>query len=121
MPPQVVDGALLACSFGSSPAALTVTPTTPAEGGGARAATIADFAPLANIGAFGLCSSPSNPQVAAANSPQPCVPATASPWVPGSAAVTIAGQPALHSACTCNCLWAGVISVIDPGQQAVQP
>jgi hypothetical protein len=34
--------------------------------------------------------------------------------------VTIGGLPALDNACTCNCLWAGVISVISPGQQAAQ-
>jgi hypothetical protein len=123
----VVDGAILTCSFGSTPSALAASPASPAGGASAGAATIMDCAPFANIRPFGICSSPSNPQVIAATSaaagvftPQPCVPATASPWVPGSTAVTVGDQPALDSACTCNCLWAGVISVISPGQQAAQ-
>ena len=122
----VVDGAVLTCSFGAAPSTLSASPS-PAGGTNAGAATIMDFAPFANIRPFGICSSPANPQVIAATSaaagvftPQPCIPATASPWVPGSPAVTIGGQPALDNACTCNCLWAGVISVISPGQQAAQ-
>ena len=123
----VVDGAIVACTFGAAPSALAALPANPTRGSNSAAATIMDFAPMVNIQPFGICSSPANPQVVAATSaaagvftPQPCIPATASPWVPGSPAVTIAGQPALDSACTCNCLWAGVISVISPGQQAAQ-
>ena len=123
----VVDGAIVACTFGAAPSALAALPANPTRGSNSAAATIMDFAPMVNIQPFGICSSPANPQVIAATSaaagvftPQPCIPATASPWVPGSPAVTIAGQPALDSACTCNCLWAGVISVISPGQQAAQ-
>ena len=123
----VVDGAVLTCSFGAAPSMLAASPANPTRGSNGAAATIMDFAPMVNIQPFGICSSPANPQVIAATSaaagvftPQPCVPATASPWVPGSPTVTIAGQPALDSACTCNCLWAGVISVISPGQQAAQ-
>ena len=118
---SVVDGAVITCTFGAAPSVLAASPTSPARGGGAAAATVMDFAPMVNIKPFGLCSSPTNPQVSAAlGAPQPCVPATVSPWVPGSPAVAIAGQPALDSACTCNCLWAGVISVIAPGQQATK-
>jgi len=123
----VVDGAIVACTLGAAPSALAALPANPTRGSNSAAATIMDFAPMVNIQPFGICSSPANPQVIAATSaaagvftPQPCVPATASPWVPGSPTVTIAGQPALDSACTCNCLWAGVISVISPGQQAAQ-
>ena len=123
----VVDGAIVTCTFGAVPSALASLPANPTRGSNSAAATIMDFAPMVNIQPFGICSSPANPQVIAATSaaagvftPQPCVPATASPWVPGSPTVTIAGQPALDSACTCNCLWAGVISVISPGEQAAQ-
>jgi len=123
----VVDGAIVTCTFGAVPSALAALPANPTRGSNSAAATIMDFAPMVNIQPFGICSSPANPQVIAATSaaagvftPQPCIPATASPWVPGSPAVTIGGQPALDSACTCNCLWAGVISVISPGQQAAQ-
>ena len=117
----VVDGAVLTCSFGAAPSALAASPASPAGGTSAGAATIMDFAPFVNIRPFGLCSSPTNPAVInALGAPQPCIPATVSPWVPGSPAVTIGGLPALDSACTCNCLWAGVVSVITPGQQAAQ-
>ena len=116
----VVDGAVVSCSFGSTPSILAASPASPANGTSAGAATIMDFAPFANIRPFGLCSSLANPAVFSSGSPQLCVPATASPWVPGSPAVTIGGLPALDSACTCNCLWAGVVSVITPGQQAAQ-
>jgi hypothetical protein len=29
---------------------------------------------------------------------------------------TIGGMPALHNACTCMCMWAGVIAITSPGQ-----
>jgi hypothetical protein len=123
----VVDGAVVTCSFGTAPSALAALPTSPARGASGAAATVMDFVPISNIIPFGLCTSPTNPQVIAATAaasgvftPQPCVPATVSPWVPGSPAVTVAGQPALDSSCTCNCLWAGVISVVSPGQQAAK-
>ena len=123
----VVDGAVLTCSFGASPSSLAASPASPAHGGSVSAATIMDFAPMANIKPFGICSSPTNPQVIAATAaalgvftPQPCIPATVSPWIPGSPAVTIAGQPALDSACTCNCLWAGAVSIVSPGLQAAK-
>jgi len=117
----VVDGAIVACTFGAAPSALAALPANPTRGSNSAAATIMDFAPMVNIKPFGLCSSPANPAVNTPPfTPKPCIPATASPWVPGSPAVTIGGQPALDSACTCNCLWAGVISVISPGQQAAQ-
>ena len=97
----VVDGAIVACTFGAAPSALAALPANPTRGSNGAAATIMDFAPMVNIQPFGICSSPANPQVIAATSlaagvftPQPCVPATVSPWVPGSPAVTIGGQPA---------------------------
>ena len=96
----VVDGAIVACTFGAAPSALAALPANPTRGSNSAAATIMDFAPMVNIQPFGICSSPANPQVIAATSaaagvftPQPCIPATASPWVPGSPAVTIGGQP----------------------------
>jgi hypothetical protein len=90
-------------------------------------ATIQDHVPMLNIMPFGLCMSPSNPQVAAATAaalgvltPQPCIPATASPWVPGAVTVEIDHQVALDNLSVCNCMWGGVINVADPGQQTVE-
>ena len=62
MPRQVVDGAILKCSFGTTPSVMGVLPknvswnTTPA-------ATILDHVPMTNIRPFGMCMSIANPQV----------------------------------------------------------
>lgn len=122
MPIQVVDGAQIMCNFGTSPSSLTVLPanrtttTTPT-------ATIMDNIPMVNIIPFGMCITPSNPQVAAATAaalgvltPQPCLPVTTAPWAPGAAQTVVAVAPALHEACTCSCMWGGVISVMFAGQ-----
>ncbi len=76
-----------------------------------------------NIKPFGMCTSPSNPQVIAATAaamgvltPQPCLPVTPAPWVPGAITVQIGNQVALDNAAKCNCMWAGVIGVTMPGQ-----
>jgi hypothetical protein len=68
-----------------------------------------------------------NPEVAAATTtalgvltPMPCIPATVTPWAPGSPTVTIANMPALNNSCTLNCMWGGVITIEDPGQNQVQ-
>jgi hypothetical protein len=125
---HVVNGAQLMCSFGVAPGSLTVIPMgVPVKVGGQFAGTVMDNKPTANIAPFGMCTSPSNPQVAAATSaalgvltPQPCIPATASPWTPGSPTVTVGRQPGLTNSCTCNCMWGGVITVANPGQTTTQ-
>jgi hypothetical protein len=128
---QVCAGAMLQCSFGMAPSALVVTPekgvltTTPA-------ANIMDHIPIKNIVSFGMCTTQSNPAVAAATSaataaalgvytptPAPCVPATAAPWAPGSPTVLIGNMPALNESSKCMCTWGGVISVTNPGQTSV--
>ena len=66
---QVAATAQLMCSFGVAPSALTVVPKgKPVQAGGQMAATIQDFAPNVNIMPFGMCTTLSNPQVAAATS-----------------------------------------------------
>ena len=125
---QVVATAQLMCSFGVAPAVLSVIPKgLPVQAGGQMAATIQDFMPNANIPPFGMCTTPSNPQVAAATSaamgvltPQPCIPMTTSPWTPGSPTVQINGAPALTSTCTCTCMWGGAITITSPGQMTTQ-
>jgi Domain of unknown function (DUF4280) len=120
---QVAATAQLMCSFGVAPSALTVVPKgKPVQAGGQMAATIQDFAPNVNILPFGMCTTLSNPQVAAATSaalgvltPQPCIPVT-TPWKPGSPTVQINGAPALTNSCTCQCSWGGVITISSPGQ-----
>jgi len=123
MPTQVVNSAQIACSFGAAPSVLTVLPVNRVMVCNQPAATIMDHQPMVNIAPFGLCLSPANPQVIAATAaalgvftPQPCIPVTLSPWVPGAVTVPIVNQPALDNVSTCNCAWAGVISVVMPGQ-----
>lgn len=125
MPLQVVNTAQIACSFGTVPSVLTVLPVNRVNVGHQPAATIMDHQPLVNIAPFGMCLSLANPQVVAATSaalgvftPQPCIPMTLMPWAPGAVTVPIAHQPALDNVSTCTCLWAGVISVVAPGQPA---
>ena len=63
---QVSKGASIQCSFGAAPATLSVIPSSMVNADGNAAATIMDYAPYANIPAFGMCSAPTNPMVAAA-------------------------------------------------------
>ena len=127
MPQQVVNGAMLQCSFGMAPSTLVVLPINRALVGNQPAANIMDHIPMANIMPFGMCQSIANPVVAAATAaalgvltPMPCIPATAAPWVPGSPTVLIGGQPALNSTSQCMCNWAGVIQITNPGQTTTQ-
>jgi hypothetical protein len=114
---------MMMCTFGMAPSTLTALPTPMVQCGGMPAATIMDFAPMANIAPFGMCMSPANPEVAAATAaamgvltPMPCVPATAAPWTPGAPTVTLGGMPALDSVSMCTCTWGGMISITFPGQ-----
>ena len=72
MPFQVVNGAQLACPFGSSPSNLVVLPLNRTTIGNQPEATIQDYVPMLNIMPFGMCMSPSNPQVAAATAADIC-------------------------------------------------
>jgi hypothetical protein len=74
-----------------------------------------DHIPMTNVAPFGMCQSVSNPQVAAAQSPQPCIPVLPAPWSPGASVVTIQGLKALSDDSTCNCTWAGTVSITNPG------
>ncbi len=124
---KVVNGANLACSFGSAPSTFAVLPANQVQTAKQPAATVMDHIPMTNIMPFGMCKTPSNPQVAAATSaalgvltPQPCTPATSSPWTPGAISVLIANFAALDSTSMCTCMWGGVITITDPGETSVQ-
>ncbi|HEY4346143.1 MAG TPA: DUF4280 domain-containing protein [Gaiellaceae bacterium] len=119
----VVTGAQLTCSFGGGPATFAATGVQVSST--APAGVITDITP-ANVSGFIMCLSPSNPQVIAATSaalgvftPQPCIPVLTGPWAPGSLKVKVGGVPALDNASTCNCAWAGVVTVASPGQVKV--
>src|ERR1700736_2795897 len=122
MPGGVVgNGAMMRCALGTTPSTLVVPPVPLVTVASQPAATIMDFKPMANIPPFGMCLSPANPQVAAATAaalgvftPQPCIPATTTPWTPGAPTVLIAGQPALTTTSTCQCVWGGVIAITSP-------
>lgn len=118
----VCMGAMMQCSFGAAPSSLVVLPTNKVMTG-TPAATIMDHAPIVNVPPFGMCSSPSNPTVAAATAaalgvltPMPCVPVTPAPWVPGSPTVLIGNMPALNNSSKLMCTWGGVIQITAPGQ-----
>jgi uncharacterized protein DUF4280 len=122
----VADGAQLVCDMGTTPSLLTVLPGPPHSAAApvpaVLLATVSDFVPMTNIASFGMCNSPANPAVAAATAaksgaftPAPCVPATADPWSPPEPAA-ISADPAFDQLATCQCLWAGTVTVVDPGQ-----
>jgi hypothetical protein len=122
----VCQGAQLTCIFGVAPSVLTVLPVNRVLTSKNPAATIMDNKPLVNILPFGMCITPSNPQVAAATAaafgvlvPQPCIPVITAPWMPGSPTVLIGGQPTLNATSQCMCAWGGVIKPISPGQFTV--
>src|ERR1022692_869084 len=86
MPLQVCMGAMMQCSFGMAPSSLVVLPTNKVFTNQMPDANIMDHIPMTNIMPFGMCQSPSNPEVAAATAaalgvltPMPCVPATPAP------------------------------------------
>ncbi len=123
MAKQVIMGATLECSEGTTPTSLLVIPSHMVMVEGRPAATKMDYAPIVNIPTFGMCNSSSNPAVIAATAaasgtktPAPCVPATVAPWDSGSPSVKLGGNEALTDECTCSCLWNGTIEVSDAGQ-----
>ncbi len=126
MAQQVTNGAMIACSFGTTPGQMTVMPANRVNAGNMPAATIMDNKPMANVAPFGMCTTLSNPQVASATSaaqgvltPQPCIPVITAPWSPGSPTVLIGSQPALNNTCQLTCTWGGMITISNAGQQTV--
>lgn len=119
---HVCTGAMLQCAMGVAPSTFNATPRTVMTSN-MMAGNIIDNIPMVNIMPFGMCISPANPQVALATAaamgvltPQPCIPNTPAPWVPGSPTVLVENMPALNETSKLMCLWAGVISVVVPGQ-----
>ena len=119
-------GAICTCSFGMAPCPLTVNRQMSIQGSGLPVATIFDNTP-ANLTTFGMCTSLSNPVVSAATTaalgvltPQPCTPALTAPWSMGSTTVLFENKPALLHSSKLNCMWGGVIQIVQPGQQTVQ-
>ena len=127
MPLQVCMGAMMQCSFGVAPSSLVVLPTNKVMTNNVPDANIMDHIPMVNIMPFGMCSSPSNPTVAAATAaalgvltPMPCIPATPAPWVAGAPTVLLGNFPSLDNVSQLMCIWGGVITFSDAGEETVQ-
>lgn len=124
-----VAGASLMCTFGATPATLNPTPSK-VRVGGKPAANVQDSAFPLNVPSFGMCRSPSNPQVQALMpvpppgtiKPVPCMPVlTGAPWVgSGAVKVKLGGQEALTNQGCLTCQWAGQIKITNPGQMKVK-
>ena len=123
----VAAGATLSCTMGTAPSTLSVLPGRQVLSEQQAVATVQDCQPNVNVAPFGLCQSPSNPQVAAATAaamgvltPQPCLPVIPAPWTPGSPTVVVQQQAALTADSRCSCQWGGVITINAPGQQSTE-
>ena len=126
MAKQVVMGAMCQCTMGMAPSSLVVLPTNMVSGEKVPKANIMDYIPMTNIMPFGMCQSPANPTVASTTAaamgvltPMPCIPATSAPWTPGASKTMVAKMPALTDSSTCMCMWAGTISITNPGQTSI--
>ena len=126
MPCCVYAGASITCSFGTAPSVLNVLPAAKVMSSQALA-SIMDNISMVNIIPFGMCSSPSNPNVASATAaalgvltPMPCMPVIAGPWMPGSPKLLIGGRPALTSDSRLMCQWGGLIQIAFPGTVNIQ-
>jgi Domain of unknown function (DUF4280) len=127
MPLQVCMGAMMQCSFGMAPSSLVVLPTNRVMTNNVPDANIMDHIPMVNIMPFGMCQSPSNPVVAAATAaalgvltPMPCIPATPAPWIAGAPTVLLGNFPSLDNVSQLMCIWGGVITFNDAGEETVQ-
>jgi hypothetical protein len=116
---------MLKCTFAFPPgiSTLVVLPQNRVMTSNMPAANIMDNKPMVNIMTFGACMSLANPTVATATAaamgvltPMPCIPVTPAPWVVGSPTVLLGNMPALNNTSTLMCMWAGVITVLQPGQ-----
>lgn len=127
MPFQVCMGAMMQCTFGMAPSSLVVLPTNMVQTNMMPDANIMDHIPMTNIMPFGMCMSVANPTVASATAaalgvltPMPCIPNTPAPWVPGAPTVLLANMPTLDNVSQLMCIWGGVITFSDPGEETVQ-
>lgn len=121
----VVEGAVCQCPFGTTcPLQVTSQGTITIEG--KKIATIADGG-LTNLKSFGMCTTQSNPAVAAATTaalgvptPAPCVPSLTGTWVaaPGARPM-VGGNVPLQKGDTCNCSYGGTINIQSEGQMKV--
>jgi hypothetical protein len=117
-----VTGAVAQCTFGVAPTALTFLPTPRVVVGGPPVGTIFDNIPMVNIPPFGMCTSLSNPTVAAATAaalgvltPMPCIPVIPAPWTSTAPKTLVGGKPVLAAGATCQCTMGGMITMTTTG------
>jgi hypothetical protein len=122
VPLPVVLGAQLMCAFGTSPSALLVTPENKVLFENKPVATMQDAIPMKNIMPFGMCTTLTNPIVAAQTAaalgvltPTACIPVIVGTWIPPVPTVLIAGKPAIDQTAKCMCAWGGVVQITNPG------
>ncbi|GHU84877.1 hypothetical protein FACS1894198_1500 [Clostridia bacterium] len=122
----LTGGVSLTCSFGAAPTPLNVMPEHGVLVENKVIVCSDNTVPNVNITPFGMCSSLANPAVSAATTaamgvltPQPCTPMIAGTWLPFSATVLVGGKPVVGADATLTCSYAGVISVVAPGQLSV--
>ena len=122
----VCSGAKIKCSFGAGPKSMVVLPlnrtltanTKPIE-------NTLDVIPFLNIPAFGQCKSPANHMNWKMAGPVPvfvpssCIPIPVSPWSPGAKKTKLGNQPVVLENSKTMCVWAGSITVTDPGQKKI--
>lgn len=125
MATAVVSGASVQCTMGLAPGQLLVTSQATVLAGGMPAATVTDAVPMTNVTPCGMCTSLSNPQVAAATAaamgvltPAPCTPVTTGPWTCGDTPL-VGGIKALSIDATLTCSYGGTIRIVAPGQTVV--
>jgi hypothetical protein len=119
-------GAMMQCSFGMAPSSLVVLPTNKVMTNNMPDANIMDHIPMVNIMPFGMCQSLANPTVAAATTaalgvltPMPCIPNTPAPWIAGAPTVMLGNFPTLDNVSQLMCIWGGVITFTDAGEETV--
>jgi hypothetical protein len=100
------------CTMGTAPCPIQPSKAPTIQSKGHVMATIQDT--KAALATFGMCTSPSNPAVAAAlMAPQPCSPVLPAPWAPGSPTITLNGIPGLTNDSKTPCAHGGQISVVS--------
>ena len=118
----VCTGAKLRCTCGTSQSTLKATPKNVTLSGHDQA-NIADTASMVNIHSFGRCRSLLFPATAAATAanygrltPMPCVPRPVPRWFAVDPQSLLYGEPALLRSATLQCVFGGIISIVNPGQ-----
>lgn len=121
-------GAELKCIFSTGTGKLVTIPipgkTVLIEG--KPAATIMDFVPMTNILPMMMCIAPTNPQgmgkpPPAVPTPTACIPIVTAPWKPPVAPTKqVNNKSILAVGSTCQCVWQGIITVMNPGTTKTQ-